>query len=208
MEWTSPGSFRKCKISSPIQDLLFENPCVKFSKWFLCTLTFEKQLARSDENKLFVFFVLFCFWLVEPCLSLTLKVKTTIIVLFCPAWNNPFFFFFLSLTDLGQMPLHDFKPNKAEVSLENSNVGKKIAKRQSFKSTCWNYIYIVVETRYIFEVIRFLLSIHRSYQTKNRVLYVSNCCITLYGWHFLLAGLLFDEGELFQKYVLKHEYFT
>lgn len=101
------------------------------------------------------------------------------------------------------MPLHDFKPNKAEVSLENSNVGKKIAKRQSFKSTCWNYIYIVVETRYIFEVIRFLLSIHRSYQTKNRVLYVSNCCITLYGWHFLLAGLLFDEGELFQKYVLK-----
>lgn len=141
MEWTSPGSFRKCKISSPIQDLLFENPCVKFSKWFLCTLTFEKQLARSDENKLFVFFVLFCFWLVEPCLSLTLKVKTTIIVLFCPAWNNPFFFFFFLWLTWGKCHCMISNQTKLKFPWKIQTWGKKLQKD--------NHLSLPVETIYI-----------------------------------------------------------
>lgn len=70
----------------------------------------------------------------ECYLNLTLMVKTTIIVLFCLAWNN-FCFFWLTGVKCGYIISNQTNQDKAEVFLENKNVGKK-NHRQLLKCAC------------------------------------------------------------------------
>ena len=136
------------------------------------------------------------FFLFVGCyLNLTLVVKTTIIVLFCPAWNK-FLFFWLTGVKCGYIISNQTNQDKAEVFPENKKVGKKITD---------NCLSMPVKTRYIFQVKRFLLSL----SDQNIDSGTSNDYITIYGWHCLLLGLLSGENGFYQSYAFKrHEYFN
>lgn len=135
-------------------------------------------------NFLLLFFVIFD-------LNVTLKVKTTNIGLFCPGWNE--FFFFSNATAC-------FQAKQIKIKLKFSWKIQRWGKKISQIDICLN---ISVKMRYIVQVIWFFFLSTDNIKQKHRSLCISNYHIMVYGWHFLLPGFLFGEGGFFQNCTFK-----